>query len=167
MKIEWLQCSHFLTISGFTAIFPLPLLLLFGRSPNKEPLGSITPTNMDFFLFHMHFSNYVASLHSIQYQCSDHSQVYVLFTSVFLRDVTLTFSMWERDIIEKLNWRLMCALPINRSRIHFVFRAQFPAALAVCRLRCTILAFHITFLGGLVDLWPLREIDSGRGEELP
>lgn len=67
MKIEWLQCSHFLTISGFTAIFPLPLLLLFGRSPNKEPLGSITPTDMDFFLFHMHFSYYVASLHSIWY----------------------------------------------------------------------------------------------------
>ena len=166
MKIEWLQCSHFLTISGFTAIFPLPLLLLFGRSPNKEPLGSITPTDMDFFLFHMHFfpSSFL-TFNSICNAVIIHKCMY--FLQVFLRDVTLTFSMWERDIIEKLNWRLMCALPINRSRIHFVFRAQFPAALAVCRVRCTILAFHITFLGGLVDLWPLREIDSGRGEELP
>ena len=136
MKIEWLQCSHFLTISGFTAIFPLPLLLLFGRSPNKEPLGSITPTYMDFFLFHMHFSNYVASLHSIQYQCSDHSQVYVLFTSVFTRCDFDIFYVRERYYWKvKLKTNVCIAnKPISNS-----FR--FSRTISCCA-RCVPFALH-------------------------
>ena len=136
MKIEWLQCSHFLTISGFTAIFPLPLLLLFGRSPNKEPLGSITPTDMDFFLFHMHFSNYVASLHSIQYQCSDHSQVYVLFTSVFTRCDFDIFYVRERYYWKvKLKTNVCIAnKPISNS-----FR--FSRTISCCA-RCVPFALH-------------------------
>ena len=136
MKIEWLQCSHFLTISGFTAIFPLPLLLLFGRSPNKEPLGSITPTDMDFFLFHMHFSNYVASLHSIQYQCSDHSQVYVLFTSVFTRCDFDIFNVRERYYWKvKLKTNVCIAnKPISNS-----FR--FSRTISCCA-RCVPFALH-------------------------
>ena len=136
MKIEWLQCSHFLTISGFTAIFSLPLLLLFGRSPNKEPLGSITPTDMDFFLFHMHFSNYVASLHSIQYQCSDHSQVYVLFTSVFTRCDFDIFYVRERYYWKvKLKTNVCIAnKPISNS-----FR--FSRTISCCA-RCVPFALH-------------------------
>ena len=74
MKIEWLlQCSHFLTVSGFTAIFPP-----FSRE--KSLLGSITPAYRIFF--HMHFFPSVCTfkIHKCSIRCI---RIFIqLFTSV-------------------------------------------------------------------------------------